>query len=96
VSRSGAVRGRVKVGEIRSQGELTGEFDADVVHLSGTVGDHTVIRARSLEVKLSPDDGELMVVFGECELDVGGYEPPTEPRGLEPPHSEVPGRGAPP
>ena len=29
VSQSGAVHGRVKVGEVRSEGELSGEFDAD-------------------------------------------------------------------
>jgi len=71
VSASGSVHGRAKVGEIRSQGELAGEFDADVVQLSGTVKDKTIIRARSLEVKLAPQNGKLAVVFGECELDVG-------------------------
>ena len=54
VSPSGAVHGRVKVGEIKSQGELAGEFDADTVQLSGSVKDNTVIRAKSLEVKLAP------------------------------------------
>jgi len=71
VSASGAVHGKVKVGEIKSQGELAGEFDADVVQLSGTVKDNTVIRAKSLEVKLSPADGKMQVVFGECKIEVG-------------------------
>ncbi|MGD0678812.1 MAG: polymer-forming cytoskeletal protein [Polyangiaceae bacterium] len=71
VSASGAVHGRVKVGEIRSQGELAGEFDADVVQLSGTVKDNTVIRAKSLEVKLAPPEGKLQVIFGECHLEIG-------------------------
>jgi cytoskeletal protein CcmA (bactofilin family) len=71
VSPSGAVHGRVKVGEIRSQGELAGEFDADMVQLSGTVRDNTVIRAKSLEVKLAPANGKMQVIFGECELEVG-------------------------
>jgi cytoskeletal protein CcmA (bactofilin family) len=71
VSPSGAVHGRIKVGEIRSQGELAGEFDADVVQLSGTVRDNTVIRAKSLEVKLAPPTGKMQVIFGECELEVG-------------------------
>ena len=35
VALGGAVHGKVKVGEIRSQGELAGEFDADTVVLSG-------------------------------------------------------------
>jgi cytoskeletal protein CcmA (bactofilin family) len=71
VSATGSVHGRVKVGEIRSEGELAGEFDADVVQLSGTVKDNTVIRAKSLEVKLAPASGKMQVIFGECELEVG-------------------------
>ncbi|HEY4016122.1 MAG TPA: polymer-forming cytoskeletal protein [Polyangiaceae bacterium] len=71
VSPSGAVHGHIKVGELRSEGELAGEFDADVVQLSGTVKDNTVIRTKSLEVKLAPANGKLQVVFGECELEVG-------------------------
>jgi cytoskeletal protein CcmA (bactofilin family) len=74
VSPSGAVHGHVKVGEMRSEGELAGEFDADVVQLSGTVKDNTVIRARSLEVKLAPPKGKMQVIFGECELEVGGEQ----------------------
>jgi cytoskeletal protein CcmA (bactofilin family) len=71
VSATGAVKGKVKVGEMRSEGEIAGEFDADVVQLSGTVKDNTVIRAKSLEVKLAASDGKLQVVFGECELEIG-------------------------
>jgi cytoskeletal protein CcmA (bactofilin family) len=72
VSATGAVHGHVKVGEMRSEGELAGEFDADVVQLSGTVKDKTVIRARSLEVKLLPSKGKMQMIFGECDLEVGG------------------------
>jgi cytoskeletal protein CcmA (bactofilin family) len=71
VSASGAVHGRAKVGEVESQGELSGEFDADVVRLAGTIRDNTVIRARSLEVKLEAGTGKMQVMFGECELAVG-------------------------
>lgn len=71
VSPSGAVHGTVKVGEMRSEGELAGEFDADTVHLAGSVKDNTVIRAKSLEVKLQPAQGKMQVIFGECALDVG-------------------------
>ena len=78
VSTSGAVHGKVKVGEMRSQGELAGEFDADVVQLSGTVKDNTVIRAKSLEVKLAPEKGKMQVIFGECELEVGSEQPAKE------------------
>jgi cytoskeletal protein CcmA (bactofilin family) len=71
VSSTGAVHGRVKVGEMRSQGELAGEFDANVVQLSGTVKDNTIVRAKSLEVKLTSAEGKMQVVFGECSLEVG-------------------------
>ena len=71
VSLSGAVHGHARVGSLTSQGELAGEFDADVVQLSGKVLDKTVIRAKSLEVKLTPTTGRMQVVFGECSLDVG-------------------------
>jgi cytoskeletal protein CcmA (bactofilin family) len=76
VSATGVVHGKVKVGVVRSQGELAGEFDADSVELAGTVRDNTVIRARSLEVKLASTRGKLQVIFGECELAVG--DEPTE------------------
>jgi cytoskeletal protein CcmA (bactofilin family) len=74
VSPTGSVHGHVKVGEMKSDGELAGEFDADVVQLSGTVKDNTVIRAKSLEVKLASANGKLQVVFGECELEVGAEQ----------------------
>jgi cytoskeletal protein CcmA (bactofilin family) len=71
VSSTGAVHGKVKVGSLESQGEVAGELDADRVQLSGVVKDKTVVRAKSLEVRLSPANGKMQVVFGECELDVG-------------------------
>jgi cytoskeletal protein CcmA (bactofilin family) len=70
VSASGAVHGVVKVGEIESEGELSGEFEADLVRLSGVVKDKTVVRARSLEVKASPE-GKIEVLLGECAFEVG-------------------------
>ena len=81
VSTSGAVHGRAKVGEIQAEGELSGEFDADVVQLSGKVKDKTVIRTKSLEVKLATEAGKIQVVFGECELAVGDPPPDSETRG---------------
>jgi cytoskeletal protein CcmA (bactofilin family) len=71
VSASGTVTGQVKVTELRSEGTIGGEFDADTIHLAGTVKNNTVIKARSLEVKLTPQNGRLQVTFGECELAVG-------------------------
>jgi cytoskeletal protein CcmA (bactofilin family) len=71
ISPSGVVAGTVKVTELRSEGELAGEVDADTVTLSGRVRDNTVIRARTLEVSLARSTGQMEVVFGHCELAVG-------------------------
>jgi hypothetical protein len=71
VDATGSVSGTVKVKELRSEGIISGEYDADYVKLSGTVKDNTIIRARTLEVALTPQRGRMQVTFGECELDVG-------------------------
>ena len=71
ITPSGVVSGVVKVKQLRSDGELAGEVEADTVEISGRVRDRTVIRARSLEVSLSVQKGGMQVVFGECELNVG-------------------------
>jgi len=88
VSASGAVHGRVKVGQMHSHGELAGEIDADEVQLSGSVKDKTIIRARSLEVKLSPLEGKMQVVFGECSLEVGA-DPAKAESAVRPPDAAV-------
>jgi cytoskeletal protein CcmA (bactofilin family) len=71
VTETGVLSGKAKVTELRSRGELAGEFDADVVELSGRVRDKSVIRAQSLEVSLQRTDGRIEMVFGDCELAVG-------------------------
>src|SRR5678815_2055269 len=71
VTPSGVVAGVVKVKQLRSDGEIAGEVEADTVQISGRVRDRTMIRARSLEVSLSVSKGGMQVVFGECELAVG-------------------------
>ncbi|HEY2732035.1 MAG TPA: polymer-forming cytoskeletal protein [Polyangia bacterium] len=71
VTETGVLSGKAKVTELRSRGELSGEFDAEVVELSGRVRDKTVIRAKSLEVSLRRPEGGIEMVFGDCELAVG-------------------------
>ena len=63
--------GNVKAQSIRSEGVLAGRVDAEDVQLSGTVRSDTVIRARTLEIKLQRTREKLEVTFGECILDVG-------------------------
>jgi cytoskeletal protein CcmA (bactofilin family) len=89
VSTSGAVHGKVKVADIRSEGELSGEFEADNVSLSGRVNNNTVIRAKSLEVKLAPEKGKPLVTFGDCVLEVGD-EPVRTGAGTPPSASPAP------
>jgi cytoskeletal protein CcmA (bactofilin family) len=72
VTASGVMAGNVKVKELRSDGEVAGDVEADVVRISGKVRDGTKIRARTLEVSLTASGKTGMeVVFGECELAIG-------------------------
>ena len=71
VTETGALAGKAKLSELRSRGELAGDFEADEVELAGKVKDATVIRARSLLVAAGRADGELQMVFGDCEIQVG-------------------------
>ena len=99
ISGSGSVHGKVKVGEMRSEGRIAGEFDADLVQLSGTVQDNTVLRAKSLEVKLASQNGKMQVIFGECELEIGAEvakeasagDAATKAASVRPPAEEEPG-----
>ena len=68
VSGTGRVEGTAKVGIIRCEGELAGEFDADHVVLSGTIRDNTVIRAATIEMKLSGKRGKKQIIFGDSEV----------------------------
>ena len=85
VAATGSVSGKVKAGELKSEGELSGEFDVDKVVLSGSVKDNTVIRAKALEVKLSVTGSKMQVVFGEVQLDIGDMpsREKTEPKPAE-------------
>jgi cytoskeletal protein CcmA (bactofilin family) len=78
VTKSGSVHGQVKVSQLKSQGEIAGEIDAESVELSGRVNDQTTIRAATLEVTLNQTSGKLQVTFGNCELQVGGAAKPAE------------------
>jgi cytoskeletal protein CcmA (bactofilin family) len=71
VTKSGAVKGTVKVSTFHCEGEVGGEVDAEQVELSGRVCDATVIRSKSLDVKLAQGNGAMGVTFGNCELQVG-------------------------
>jgi cytoskeletal protein CcmA (bactofilin family) len=92
VAASGTVSGKVKAGELKSEGSLAGEVDVDKVQLSGSVKDNTVIRAKSLEVKLTASSAKMQVVFGDVELEIG--EQPTREKAVEKPQEN--GKSIPP
>ena len=71
VSPAGALHGVTKVERLVSRGELSGEVDARHVELSGQVGDQSVIRTKTLHVRLSQPSEHPGVVFGDCQLHVG-------------------------
>lgn len=71
VTESGSVVGDVHAEEIHSEGVLAGTIEADELYLSGQVRDDTVIRAKTMEVKLSQEGGKYEVHFGACTLAVG-------------------------
>lgn len=72
VTESGSVIGSVKAQSLVSSGVLAGRIDVDDLVLSGSVRNDTVIRAKTLEVKLQQtDSNKLKLRFGECMLEVG-------------------------
>ena len=71
VTESGVLCGKAKVTELRSRGEIAGEFDAKVVELSGRVRDKTSHPRRVAGGQPAREDGRIEMVFGDCELAVG-------------------------
>ena len=72
ITNSGSVHGQVLVEKLVSNGEISGEIEAQEVNLAGTVKDKTSIKAKTLEVRLDAKDPErLNVTFGDCSLEVG-------------------------
>jgi cytoskeletal protein CcmA (bactofilin family) len=64
VSATGAVSGTITTGDLKSAGRIAGEFDVDTAQLAGSVANDTVIRASSLDVKLTVETGKLQLTFG--------------------------------
>jgi cytoskeletal protein CcmA (bactofilin family) len=71
IAEKGTVVGKVKAGQFASHGEMFGEIEAESVELSGKVRDGTVIRARSLDIKVNRQGPREPIQFGDCELFIG-------------------------
>ncbi|MBK8013020.1 MAG: polymer-forming cytoskeletal protein [Deltaproteobacteria bacterium] len=78
VAISGRLTGTACVGDLRSEGHISGDFEAENVVLAGRVGDKTKIRARTLEARLRSEGAPLEVSFGESVLEVGEEPHPAE------------------
>ena len=50
---------------------MFGEIEAESVELSGKIRDGTVIRARSLDIKVNRQGPREPIQFGDCELFIG-------------------------
>jgi cytoskeletal protein CcmA (bactofilin family) len=64
VSATGAVSGKITAGALKSAGKIAGDFDVDTAQLAGTVEHNTVIRAASLDLKLTVPNGKVQLTFG--------------------------------
>jgi cytoskeletal protein CcmA (bactofilin family) len=71
INKTGSVRGKVKVEEVDSQGEMSGEIEADIVRLGGIVHDDSIVRAKTLEVRQPTPTDPQPITFGACTLEVG-------------------------
>lgn len=64
VSATGAVAGVVVASQLQSDGKISGEFDVESARLAGVVSDKTVVRASTLDLKLTAPKGKLQLTFG--------------------------------
>jgi len=71
ITKEGTVNGTVTVSQFSCKGEVGGEVIAESVELAGRVSDSTVIKSKTLDVKLAQGEGGVQVTFGNCELQVG-------------------------
>jgi cytoskeletal protein CcmA (bactofilin family) len=71
IAEKGTIIGKVKAAQFASHGDMFGEIEADSVELSGKIRDGTVIRARSLDIKVNRQGPREPIQFGDCELFIG-------------------------
>lgn len=69
VSATGAVSGKIATGALKSEGKISGDFDVESAQVAGTVEANTVIRAASLDLKLTVATGKVQLTFGPAGRD---------------------------
>ncbi|CAN5921242.1 hypothetical protein BH11MYX4_BH11MYX4_44840 [soil metagenome] len=72
VSSTGAVSGKIATGALKSEGKIAGDFDVESAQVAGTVENNTVIRASSLDIKLTVPSGKVQLTFGPAGRDGRG------------------------
>jgi cytoskeletal protein CcmA (bactofilin family) len=63
ISATGRVAGQTKTDTLSSNGHVAGQVDVDVARLSGEVAPKTVIRASTLNMKLTHPSGKIELRF---------------------------------
>jgi cytoskeletal protein CcmA (bactofilin family) len=63
ISATGRVSGQTTSGTLNSNGHVAGEVDVDVARLAGEVAPTTVVRASSLDLKLTHPTGKFELRF---------------------------------
>lgn len=71
VEAGGELRGKARLGELKSEGQVSGDIHADRVKLAGVVGDGTRIVARVLEIDVKSQDQAVAVTFSRATLEIG-------------------------
>lgn len=65
VSATGSISGRVEAGSVSSDGKVAGELEVDSARIAGAIAHGTVVRASSLDVKLTAEgNNRLQLTFG--------------------------------
>jgi cytoskeletal protein CcmA (bactofilin family) len=64
VSATGSVTGKIAAASLKSDGKIAGECEVDAVQLTGAVETNTVVRAATLDLKLTHPTGKLELRFG--------------------------------
>jgi cytoskeletal protein CcmA (bactofilin family) len=63
VNATGSVAGKVTTGALVSDGKIAGEFEVETAQLAGKVADKTIVRAGTIDVKLTAPSGKLKLTF---------------------------------
>jgi cytoskeletal protein CcmA (bactofilin family) len=66
VSESGALHGNVEAKAIACRGTVSGVLEADLIELSGTIAQNTIVRAQRLRLNIDSTSGRIELAFGQA------------------------------